>query len=62
MTPEEISERFDISIVAARIRAEELDRMRRRRLGIKRPLPPGVRAYLEKAKKAGYRVTSLDDT
>jgi hypothetical protein len=60
MTPEEISERFDISIPAAKIRMEELERMKRRRLGIKRPLPHGVREFLEDAKRRGYTVKSLD--
>jgi hypothetical protein len=35
--------------------------MKRRKLGIKRPLPAGVRAFLNEAKKAGYHITSLDD-
>jgi len=59
MTPEELADRFDISLHAATIRIEELERMRRRKLGIKRPLPAGVRAFLNDAKKAGYRITSL---
>jgi hypothetical protein len=61
MTPEELADRFDISLNAATIRIQELERMRRRKLGIKRPLPAGVRAYLTDAKKAGYRIVSLDN-
>jgi hypothetical protein len=61
MTPQELVERFDISLHAATIRIQELARMNRRKLGIKRPLPPGVRAFLEDAKRAGHHITSLDD-
>ena len=60
MTPEELAERFDISISAARIRLDEIERMRRRKDGIKRPLPPGVIEFLRAARKRGQRVTSLD--
>lgn len=55
MTPEQLAERFEISLAAAKIRLEELERMRRRKLGIKRPLPASITAYLENAEKAGYR-------
>jgi hypothetical protein len=61
MTPKELADRFDISLHAATIRLQELERMKRRKSGIKRPLPASVRAFLEDAKKAGYRITSLDD-
>jgi hypothetical protein len=61
MTPEEIAERFDISISAAKIRAPELERIRRISKGIKRPLPKSIIEFLQDAKKKGHRVTSLDD-
>jgi hypothetical protein len=61
MSPEELAERFDISVSAARIRLEEIQRMRRRKNGTKRPLPAGVLAFLKAAKRRGLRVTSLDD-
>jgi hypothetical protein len=61
VTPEELADRFDISLSSAKIRVQELDRIRRRKMGIKRPLPASVKAFLEDAKRAGYRVTSLDD-
>lgn len=41
-TASAISERFKVSKEAAARRLEELQRMRRRRLGTQRPLPPGV--------------------
>jgi hypothetical protein len=61
MTAEELAERFDVSLSAAEIRIKELERLARRKSGTKRPLPPQVRAFLEAAKKAGHRITSLDD-
>jgi hypothetical protein len=61
MTPEEIAERFDISISAAKIRAPELEKIRRIAQGIKRPLPPSIIEFLLEAKRKGHRVTSLDD-
>jgi hypothetical protein len=60
MTAEELSDRFDISLTAARIRLQELERAKRKRLGIRRPLPSSVVEYLQDAKKKGYRITSLD--
>jgi hypothetical protein len=61
VSPEELAERFDISITAARIRLEEIQRMGRRKNGTKRPLPAGVLAFLKDAKKRGLPITSLDD-
>jgi hypothetical protein len=61
MTPEEIAERFDISISAAKIRAPELEKIRRIAQGIKRPLPASIIEFLQEAKRKGHRVTSLDD-
>lgn len=61
MTPEALAERFDISLEAAKIRVQELERMRRRKLGISRQLPDSVKAFLGDAKRAGYLITSLDD-
>jgi len=55
MTPEQLADRFDISLIAAKIRLEELERMERRRRGIKRPLPASITKYLEDAEKNGYR-------
>jgi hypothetical protein len=61
MNPEELAERFDIGLGAARIRVEEIERMQRRKSGNKRPLPPGVLAFLRDARKKGLKVTSIDD-
>jgi len=61
MTPEELAERFDISISAARIRLEELEKMNRRRLGTKRELPQGILDFLRDAKKSGHTITSIDE-
>jgi hypothetical protein len=61
VTAEDLAERFDIGIGAARIRLEELERMRRRKKGVKRPLPPGVLQFLRDARKKGMVVTSIDD-
>jgi hypothetical protein len=61
MTPEEIAEHFDISLSAAKIRAPELERLRRLAQGIKRPLPASIVEFLQEAKRKGHRITSLDD-
>jgi hypothetical protein len=61
MTPEEIAERFDISISAAKIRAPALERIHRISKGVRRPLPKSIVEFLQAAKKSGHRVTSLDD-
>ncbi|MBX9778687.1 MAG: hypothetical protein K2Y71_30310 [Xanthobacteraceae bacterium] len=61
MSPEELAKRFDISISAARLRFQELERMKRRKDGIKRPLPAGVVEFLKSAQQRGLRVTSLDN-
>jgi len=60
MTAEELADRFDISVTAARIRLQELERAERKRLGISRPLPSSVVKFLKDAKKKGYKVTSID--
>lgn len=60
MTPEEISERFDISISAARVRAAEIARLGRRQSGRLRPLPAGVAEFLRTQKEKGFHVTSID--
>jgi hypothetical protein len=60
MTPEELADRFDLSLSAARIRLQEIERMQRRRAGTKRPLPRGVLEYLKEAQKKGLRVSSID--
>jgi hypothetical protein len=60
LTPEQIADRFDISLSAARIRAEELDRMASRALGKKRPLPASIADFLRDQKRKGFNVTSVD--
>jgi hypothetical protein len=61
MTAEELATRFDISVSAARIRLEEIERIARRKHGAKRPLPPVVLSFLRDAQRRGFSVTSLDD-
>jgi hypothetical protein len=61
MTAEELAEKFDLSISAARIRLVEIERIQRRRSGLKREIPSKVRDYLEVAKLRGFAVTSLDN-
>jgi hypothetical protein len=60
MTPEEISERFDISISSAKIRVAEIARLSRRQNGKLRQLPSGVAAFLRNQKEKGFRVTSVE--
>jgi Zn-dependent peptidase ImmA (M78 family) len=58
---EEISSTFGLSITAAVIRTEEVDRIRRRRRGELRPLPDSVREILLEAKRQGMNIrTKLD--
>lgn len=61
LSPEEIAERFDISLAAANVRAKELERMRRRSTGQIRQLPPSVVDFLREQKRKGFLVTSLKD-
>jgi hypothetical protein len=61
MTAEEIADRFDISVRAAKIRLEELERMQRRKEGTTRPLPKSIIDFLRDAKRKGHVVRSLGD-
>jgi hypothetical protein len=60
MTAEEISERFDISLASARIRAAEIARLSRRESGQLRPLPSGVEDFLRDQKRKGFAVTRVN--
>ena len=57
----EISERFQVSLSAARIRVEEARAMENRKSGGRRQPPREVVEYLNEKKKMGHRVTSIDD-
>jgi hypothetical protein len=58
---EEISTTFGLSLTAAIIRKDEVDRIRRRRHGELRPLPESVREMLLEAKRRGMNIqTKLD--
>jgi hypothetical protein len=59
LTPEEIAERFDMSLPAARVRAKELARIQRRANGRLRPLPQSVEDFLRDQQQKGFRVTSV---
>jgi len=59
MTAEELAERFDISISAAKIRLQELERMERRKTGRKRQLPQSVVEFLREAEKKGIALHVL---
>ena len=60
MTAEEISERFDISIASAKIRAAEIARLNRRQSGQLRPLPPGIKDFLRNQQRRGFAVTHVN--
>jgi hypothetical protein len=60
LTPEEIAERFDISLSAAKVRAKEFDRLERRATGKLRPLPASVFDFLRDQKRKGFNVTSIE--
>jgi hypothetical protein len=60
LTPEEIAQRFDISLSAARVRAKEIARMQRRATGQTRQLPQSITDFLREQQRRGFRVTSVD--
>lgn len=60
ITAEEISKRFDISLAAAAIRAEEFARIERTVTRRLRPLPRGVSEFLKEQKKKGFSVVKAD--
>ncbi|WP_425993569.1 ImmA/IrrE family metallo-endopeptidase [Afipia sp. DC4300-2b1] len=61
-TAEEISEKFGLSLPAAVLRKEEVERVRRRRRGELRPLPKGIVEFLKEARARGMNLkTNLDD-
>jgi hypothetical protein len=60
LTPEEIADRFDISLSAATVRAKELARIQRRATGQRRQLPQGIANFLRDQHRKGFRVTSVD--
>ena len=60
--PEEISSTFGLSTEAALYRHEEIERIRRRREGVQRPLPQSIIDYLREAKRRGHSVrTNFED-
>ena len=61
-TAEDIASRFGMSLTAAILRKEEVDRIRRRRRGELRPLPASVKELLRNARDQGFPIqTQLDD-
>jgi Zn-dependent peptidase ImmA (M78 family) len=61
-TAEDIASRFGMSLTAAILRKEEVDRIRRRRRGELRPLPASVKESLRNARDQGFPIqTQLDD-
>ena len=59
---EDIASQFGMSLTAAILRKEEIDRIRRRRRGQLRPLPASVKELLRNARDQGYPIqTQLED-
>jgi Zn-dependent peptidase ImmA (M78 family) len=59
---EELASMFGLSLTAAIVRKEEVDRIRRRRRGELRPLPASVKEMLRNARDKGFPIqTQLDD-
>jgi hypothetical protein len=59
---EDIALRFGMSLTAAIIRKDEVDRIRRRRRGELRPLPASVKELLRNARDQGFPIQAqLDD-
>lgn len=61
VTPRIVADLFAISLEAATFRTAEIERLRRRRLGLERPLPRFAIDFLSEAKRRGRDVKSLDD-
>ncbi|RUX29173.1 ImmA/IrrE family metallo-endopeptidase [Mesorhizobium sp. M7A.F.Ca.US.011.01.1.1] len=57
-SPEEISDRFQVSLRAAEIAFERVQAARRKAMGQKRRLPDSVIDFLKEAREKGYRVKS----
>jgi Zn-dependent peptidase ImmA (M78 family) len=61
-TADDIASQFGMSLKAAILRKEEIDRIRRRRRGELRPLPASVKELLRNARDRGFPIqTQLDD-
>ena len=61
-TADDIVSQFGMSLTAAVLRKEEIDRIRRRRRGELRPLPASVKELLRNARDRGFPIqTQLDD-
>lgn len=60
MHASQLADRFGLSKKMAAIRLEELQRLHRRAHNIPRPLPKGIVAFLENAKKGGAQIKSLE--
>lgn len=61
-TAREIAEKFGMSLTAAILRKDEVDKIRRRRRGELRPLPESVKEMLRNARDKGFPIqTQLDD-
>jgi Zn-dependent peptidase ImmA (M78 family) len=61
-TADDIASQFGMSLTAAVLRKEEIDRIRRRRRGELRPLPASVKELLRNARDRGFPIqTQLDD-
>jgi hypothetical protein len=59
---DDIAEQFGMSLTAAILRKEEIDRVRRRRRGELRFLPESVKELLRNARDKGFPIqTQLDD-
>jgi Zn-dependent peptidase ImmA (M78 family) len=59
---DDIASQFGVSLTAAIIRKEEIDRIRRRSRGELRPLPESVKELLRNARDQGFPIqTQLDD-
>jgi hypothetical protein len=59
---EDIASQFAMSLTAAIIRKEEVDRVRRRRRGEARRLPESIKEMLRNARDQGFPIqTNLDD-
>jgi hypothetical protein len=58
---EGLAKKFNLSSQAAHIRKQELERLHRRKHGVKRPLPSSIEQFLRDAKAKGHRIRSLDD-
>jgi len=61
LSAEDLSDLFNVNLRPAQIRKDALERMRRRAMGVKRPLTPKTKEFFRDARRKGYKIDRLDE-